>query len=102
MKKFIELNHGIVEIDKIIGISDPFFQLADVIPKKSKKTKPISMGLTKKKTIRMYGFNVLLAPSSSVTVIPTSKPYVSSSNTKKYTLQKHKELKDLLLQCEKE
>lgn len=97
MSRFINLGHGIVDKETIIGISDPFWQ---IVERKTRTKNKGRMGFTniptKKATQRMYGFNVLLDTNISITVIPTTRPFISSTNTKKFALQVQKELIELL------
>jgi hypothetical protein len=92
MSRFIKLNHGIVDADLIVGVSDPFWTDVEVKPRKNTKKKP-GMGITKAKTKKAYGFSVILRDNNKVTTYPTVSPLGAySTNTKRLTLQVHQEI----------
>jgi hypothetical protein len=94
MSRFIKLNHGIIDADLVIGVSDPFWRNVEVKPRKNTTKKP-GMGIVKPKTRKAWGFNVHLE-RVNVTIYPTTSVTAYNSNTKKFTLQYHQEVIKLI------
>jgi hypothetical protein len=87
--RFIKLNHGLVNKETIVGVSDVFWSEVEVKPRKSKNKKN-TLGPTKNKTKRGWGFSVFTL-NHKITVFPTLSTTNYSSNTRELTLQRHKE-----------
>lgn len=98
--RFIKLNHGIIDINAIVGVSDIFYLEAEVKPRSTKK-KTMRIGLAKKKIKRLWSFNVFLKTRVAITVTPTIVPFKISSNSQRGTFRYHQELIQLLLVCGK-
>jgi hypothetical protein len=101
MDKFIELNHGLIRVKDIIGVSDMFWSNVEIKPKNTKGKKN-SLGPTKTKTKKGWGFSIFTV-NNKISTYPTESYFNYNSNTRKYTLQKHIEFKSLLKSlCENE
>jgi hypothetical protein len=96
MARFVKINHGLIDLDMVVAISDPFWTEVEIKPNKKKiDTKP-KIGPAKVKKGRAYGFYIVMKDNKTITILPSPKAYSGSGNTKSYTLKVHADIIGLL------